>query len=247
MNNKGMTLVELLVTFSLLMIIVVGMFNLVLDVKMDLDNKQIAKDISEYSNFLNSDVHYELITRKPIAIAIKTTPTGNWNIKYNNNYDNDEECGTEESPVNCGITNNVFRVNSTYKEKDRNVTIIGEKNITNVCNNFFPCAVYTYYDSQSVDNQGKVKAIFKVIALNMNVTESNGFGVKYNNVFEELPHYESVDVVRTRISMKYEGDYFVLNYPIYITDDDTNYGFKIAYPVSSIAKVENTTNTDTDD
>ena len=37
MNNKGMTLVELLITFSLLMIIVVRMFNYILDVKMDLD------------------------------------------------------------------------------------------------------------------------------------------------------------------------------------------------------------------
>ena len=238
MNNKGMTLVELLITFSLLMIIVVGMFNLILDVKMDLDDKQIGKDISEYSNFLNSDIHYELITRRPIAIAIKTTPSGNWNIKYNTIYDNDEDCGTEENPIPCGINGDNFRVNSTYKDGTKTVTITGTKNIANVCSNFFPCAVYTYYDSQAVNNQGQTSAIFKVIALNMNVTENNGYGVKYNNMFEEMPHYDQIDVVKTRTSMKFEGDFFVINYPVYITDDNTNYGFKIAYPVSGIAKTQ---------
>ena len=46
MNNKGMTLVEVLVTFSLLMVIVIGMFNLILDVKGDLDEQQtdLAED-----------------------------------------------------------------------------------------------------------------------------------------------------------------------------------------------------------
>ena len=33
-NNKGMTLVELIVTFALLLVIVVGLYNLILEVKL---------------------------------------------------------------------------------------------------------------------------------------------------------------------------------------------------------------------
>ena len=54
MNNKGMTLVELLVTFSLLLVIIVGMFNLIMEVKNDFDDKRIGKDFTEYSSNMNS-------------------------------------------------------------------------------------------------------------------------------------------------------------------------------------------------
>ena len=44
LNNKGMTLIELLVCFTLLIIISLGIFNLILEVRKDLDDKQIIKD-----------------------------------------------------------------------------------------------------------------------------------------------------------------------------------------------------------
>ena len=242
MNNKGMTLVELLVTFSLLMIIIVGMFNLILDVKTDLDNKRMGREITEYSNFLNGDIHYDLITRKPIAIAIKITSAGNWTIKYNTNYNNDDDCGNENS---CGITDTFFRVNSTIKEK--NVTVKGEQNIANICRNYYPCAVYAYYNPQATANDnGEVDALFKSIAVNTVVNADNKYGVYYDNVFEELPYYTYLDLSRTKISMKFDNEYFVIDYPIYMADDDINYGFKIAYPISNIATAESTTN-ETDD
>lgn len=243
MNNKGMTLVELLITFSLLMIIVVGMFNLILDVKMDLDDKQIAKEISEYSNFLNGDIHYELITKQPIAIALKMASSDDWNIKYNTNYNNSEvywqSSENEDDPnytsTPCGITDNVFRVNSIQKAKS--IKVKGEKNIANVCSNFYPCAIYVYYDSQNISSSGEAPAIFKSIAVN-DTNSDAGYSIKYNNVMEKLPHPESIDFAKTKIAMKFEGDFFVMDYPMYLADDKTNYGFKIAYPVSSIAKTE---------
>ena len=66
MNNKGMTLVELIVTFSLLMIIIVGMFNLIMDVKGNLDDKKMAKELTEYSSTVGNQIQYDLIRRSVI-------------------------------------------------------------------------------------------------------------------------------------------------------------------------------------
>ena len=64
-NNKGMTLVELLVTFSLLLIIVVGLYNLILEVKFQIEDKQIVKDTIEYSSLINNEIHYNLLIVLP--------------------------------------------------------------------------------------------------------------------------------------------------------------------------------------
>lgn len=75
MNNKGMTIVELIVTFSLLLVLVVGMFNLVMDVKFDLDSKQITKDFTEYSSTMNHQIQYDLITNDVKMISYKNSST----------------------------------------------------------------------------------------------------------------------------------------------------------------------------
>ncbi len=73
-NNKGMTLVELIITFSLLMIVVVGMFNLILDIKLDMDDKQIIKSYIDYSSYYSNILNYDFVRNKPFMVFIKDGP-----------------------------------------------------------------------------------------------------------------------------------------------------------------------------
>ena len=226
MNNKGMTLVELLITFSLLMVIVVGMFNLILDAKIDLDNKQIIKNITEYSNFLNSDIHYDLITKKPFAIAMKQSSSSAWTCKYSSNYDFETD---------CAVTDSTLSVNVAKTNDAETLNITGSQQINNICNDFYPCAVYAYYDEKLADSNGNVNAFFKVIAFNNDKTKANGYGVKYGNVLETMPDQEYVDTEKMYVTMKIQKDFFKIEYPIYVTGENTNYGFKIVYPFNDIS------------
>ena len=131
LNNSGMTLVELLVTFSLVMIISIGIFNLVLEVRSDMDEKSIIRDLTEYSNSINDKIHYDLIQNKPFVIAYKNDMSENWICKYIDNN-------------NCTIVNDILSVN--YKGKTAN-----SNSLNSLCT-VYPCAIYSYFDK---DNKGE--------------------------------------------------------------------------------------------
>lgn len=227
MNNKGMTLVELLVTFTLLMVVVVGMFNLILDVKGDLDVKQATKEFVELSNFMNHDIHMDLLKRKPFAIAIRkvdTDPTSNlegrWRCEYASGVSTDTggECKINQSTKK-------FSVKASFKVEDKNVSVQAEQSLSNVCHGFYPCAVYAYYDEGS---SSKVK--FQTIAISKWKKNEDGFGIKYGDKFEKMPSQKYVNFLKSGGNILLEGGFFIVDYPLYVTGDDTNYGFKIVYP-----------------
>lgn len=95
MNNKGMTLVELIVTFSLLIVIVIGLYQLILDVKFNYEEKDVTKSYTEFSATISSEIQYKLLKTKPKAgnITVKdayTVTAGGYTIKLNTGDDNDE-------------------------------------------------------------------------------------------------------------------------------------------------------------
>lgn len=55
LNNKGITLVEVIVSFALLMIILVGLFNIIMEVKSDVTDKQMEKEFKDFDNLINQD------------------------------------------------------------------------------------------------------------------------------------------------------------------------------------------------
>ena len=225
MNNKGMTLVELIITFSLLMIVIIGMFNLILNTKFELDDKQMIKEIVEYSNFLNNDIHYDLISKKPIAIAIKRSPLSKWTCQNNNKYNFAE--GAEE----CKITNSTLSISAFTTHRGKAIPITGSKSLENICNNYYSCAVYAYHDPIASKTTTSLSAKFKIIAINNNKTKvTDGYGVQYGNTYEVMPNQDYIDVSKLNSKMKLGGGYFIIDYPIYLIDDNTNYGFKISYP-----------------
>ena len=249
MNNKGMTLVELLVTFSLLMIIVIGMFNLILDTRLDLDNKQIARDYMEYSNFINYDIHSNLINRKVLAVAYKNTSTASWRCSYSESY-----ISLEAGSQKCSITNNVFKpvLGKASTADGEDLRVQGSINLesSNICSGMYPCAVYAYFvgnnDIQEDSNGKYVAAKFEVIAVNSpkKRTSSNKYGIKYGStthaMLEEVPNQSYLDNRSSYSSVSVDtSNNFVISVPIYMTGDDKNYGFKIVYPLYAIDKTTN--------
>lgn len=213
MNNKGMTLVELIVTFSLLLIIIIGMFNLIMEVKFELDNKQIAKDFTEYSSVLNNDIHYDLLKNKPFVIAYKNNPSGGWSCGVNSEW----SCSFDTAGL-------IFRNDTSSLSSGKSFT-----ELSKLCEDIYPCAVYAYESGKDIS--------FKTIALNkagFNASESDllsKYGIYYNGVYESIPDQEYV-YMKDDPSIKVKNGLLIINYPFSIIEQEKNYGFKIAYPFS---------------
>ena len=226
MNNKGMTLVELIVTFSLLMIIIVGMFNLIMDVKGNLDDKKMAKELTEYSSTVGNQIQYDLIRRSVISIGYKDYEDGSWTVleQVNNTVKLETLINDTDSAQ--------FSGSSAVKT----VTELNE-----MCKNIFPCVVYSCLNENN-------DADFKTIAINIPKTinpsgePKDKFGIYYDSVFEALPYQENVDMSLPKSSdddekyVSLSEDMFSMNIPIKIIDQEGNYGFKVV-KLFSVAQV----------
>lgn len=224
-NNKGMTLVELIVTFSLLLIIIIGMFNIIMEIKSQLDEKQIAKDFTEYSATMNNKIHYDLLknssnsgTSKFNTFAVKQHSDDNWTVK-----------GVGNSAAN------LFKDNL-------NIT---ENMLSDWCKNVFPCVIFGNYEDISSK---------KILAIQAPNGDDKEYGIYYDGVFEPVPNQdyiaESADedenkvkpsinitenktcLVASKTSCTSDGIDKVsvtveVDFPLYIKGNTNNYGFKI--------------------
>ena len=69
-NNKGMTVVELILSFAILTILVLGLLKLVLDVKESMYVEEIYRDLNEYSNKLNYVLRNDFIVDRVKNVSI---------------------------------------------------------------------------------------------------------------------------------------------------------------------------------
>lgn len=234
MNNKGMTLVELLVTFSLLLVIIVGMFNLIMEVKNDFDDKRIGRDFTEYSSNMNSAIQYDLIKNKPFAILYK-------------NEINEADWKSISTMSDSSFTPSDN--NTTYTAKYSGMILEGV-DPDKECQGIYPCLIYAYVD-------GNNQISTKTIGLNKGDSNKSGVlvksGIYYNDVFESIPNQEFVDIqdsssfttgeddeendrtVITKVEIKCDDEtrMLVINFPYRLVEHDENYGFKIVYPFFS--------------
>lgn len=225
MNSKGMTIVELIVTFALLLVIVVGLYNVILEVKFNIDDKRIAKSLTEYSAVMNNDIHYNLLRDKPFAIAIKDRPISAWTC-------------TASASGDCEMSGNTVNVKSG--------SFTGSYNISTVCKDIYPCAIYFYVSNSAIKQ--------KVIALNNDnkehtIKDLRVKGILYGDagspLYEPIPDSEYVEIkdinlidpdtnenvaTENRPYIRVRSNIIVINYALYVIEDDHNYGFKIAYP-----------------
>ena len=241
MNNKGMTLVELLVTFSLAMVIIIGMFNLILDVKSDLDSKQTSSKFIEFSNIESHEIHMNLLKDKPIAVATRPIDkNGYWHCYYSGKYLSKQVC-TDENCVDreCRVSGTRFKFSfddATVNGETISVSAdTGSTSIDDMCSHFYPCVIYAYFDPSDVAD-GSVEASFKVIAFNRDREKTDefgnkyGLGIKYDKSFEKLPEQKYLNFLTSKPTISMSGNFLVLDYPLYETGDETNYGFRISYP-----------------
>lgn len=64
LNNKGTSLVELVITFAILMILVVGMLELIMNLKNDASSKAFGKKMMEYRSNITELIESDLIRLK---------------------------------------------------------------------------------------------------------------------------------------------------------------------------------------
>lgn len=139
MNNKGMTVIELLVAFTLLMLVSIGLFRFITIIKEDLQNKNAIKELTDYSNIMNNKIHEGLIKEKPFTFA------------YKNDYSDNFICKSTET---CTISNNVLTTKISNKTK--------ELNLDNLCLNKYPCLVYTYLENSEIKEKTIIFNLSKV-------------------------------------------------------------------------------------
>lgn len=69
-NNKGMTIVELILTFAVLMVIVVGLLEVVLEAKQDVTDSNYVKQMEEYRTLVTKTIQDDLIKKKLTSVTI---------------------------------------------------------------------------------------------------------------------------------------------------------------------------------
>lgn len=70
LNNKGMTIIEILICFVLVSIIIISMFNVVNNYKDKEEIESYKKDIRTYQNILTETIFDDIIANKGIKEAI---------------------------------------------------------------------------------------------------------------------------------------------------------------------------------
>ena len=125
LNNKGMTLTELLVAITLVMVMIIGMFNLISNVRKELVHTEMIKSFNDYSNLINNKIHNDLIKNKPFAIVYKNE---------------DNFVCTALSTSKCIIENESVTVSINNKTQT--------KNIKDICTN--NCAIYSYLENNNI-------------------------------------------------------------------------------------------------
>lgn len=70
MNNKGITLVELIISFALLMVVVIGMMSIIMNVRTNYNDKEFVKEMTEFQSTITQTIEKDLIEKG----VNKTTP-----------------------------------------------------------------------------------------------------------------------------------------------------------------------------
>lgn len=73
LNNKGLTVIELVVTFAILMVLIIGMLDVILGLKNQTSEKMYARDFVEFRNNFTYVVESDLIKNHAVKIKLIET------------------------------------------------------------------------------------------------------------------------------------------------------------------------------
>ena len=133
-NNKGMTVVELVLSFAILIILVLGMLRLVLEVKDTMYEEQVYKDLTEYSSNLNYVIHKDFLNNNVndavyVDPGYENCPNEEDIMCYTFTFDYPFEDGTYEKNIVVNFKSNTINYGKTlYQVPYKDEVIIANVN-----------------------------------------------------------------------------------------------------------------------
>ena len=96
MNNKGITLVELIISFALLMVVVIGMLSIVMNVRNNYNERRFDSEMLEYKTTMTHMISKDLIKNELLNTESLTFPMecNTNNLRCATFNFKDEEIGT---------------------------------------------------------------------------------------------------------------------------------------------------------
>jgi len=176
LNNKGLTVVELILSFTLLIVLVFGMFNVVVEIKDYSETKELEKDLVEFKNRIIYKIQNDLITGNIKDFEIQntgTTPT----LKITMTD------GTPPKTLKINLTEKKIEYDGeTYKIPHSNLVEFLDSRVINLCPNY-------QGNEQQPNNKGECgEGWLGKVSSYQNVTITND---KVNKVLTiDVPYYE---------------------------------------------------------
>ena len=136
LNNKGITLVELVVTFAIAMVLIIGMMNVIVDFKDDIALNTVKKDLVEYQSSMTYLIENDLIKKKLVSITDNTTDNKylNYTLTFQDNTN---------KVLIVDLTNKLIKYdNIIYDIPDKNYVEFRDKAI--------------FYDEENVDSKNDI-------------------------------------------------------------------------------------------
>ncbi len=179
LNNKGLTVVELILSFTLLIVLVFGMFNVVVEIKDYSETKELEKDLVEFKNRIIYKIQNDLITGNIKDLEIQNT--GTTPILKITMTD-----GTTKT-LEINLTKKEIKYDDeTYKIPHSNLVEFLDSRVINLCPGY-PIDEKDPQPSNEEDCKKSAKWIGKVSSY-QNVTITND---KVNKVLTiDVPYYE---------------------------------------------------------
>ncbi len=123
MNNKGITLVELIISFALLMVVVIGMLNIIMSVRTNYNEKSFATNMLEFKTTMTETIEKDLIKKElnasnPISDC-PNVDTGIYECKVLNFKDGDTyelRIGLQENIVYYGKVSQTIKYEIPNKD-----------------------------------------------------------------------------------------------------------------------------------
>ncbi len=174
LNNKGLTVVELILSFTLLIVLVFGMFNVVVEIKDYSEAKELEKDLVEFKNRIIYKIQNDLITGNIKDLEIQNTGTPTLKITMTD--------GTTKT-LEINLTKKEIKYDGeTYKIPHSNLIEFLDSRVINLCPGY-------QGNEQQPSNKGECgEGWLSKVSSYQNVTITND---KDNKVLTiDVPYYE---------------------------------------------------------
>lgn len=136
LNNKGMTIVEILITFIIIAAISVSLYASIANLKGKEEISSYKERINTYKNLLTRDIQNDVIMKKLIDVKEDPNDQSHITLVFENNEEKDLKVNQSnvtipENPKLCKGTNSTVENNESiqYGDETFQIPILGKENI----------------------------------------------------------------------------------------------------------------------